>query len=295
MEMKGLAKMWSRMRAASCGTRFPRALPWAVVCQAVGLEEVCDAVVDLLEKQLVLGLEIGVAEALELELADVVLEILEGRDHFAIFIGPRCMPARTYRHEKGLAVGGFVFEEFGQQLGAQMGKILFDGSPLEFELIGEAFEKQHSEDEFLELRGIHLPAKDVGRLEEEGFELGKGDFFSGHEMGNRGASNSAERVRRHVNHQRPSDYLREAPIEPFRRRMESLILGLETFPSGKPAWPPLGRRSEGLAAPDKLRRATHPPEAPGPQSHGPNQLPATSSTPNTVMPASLTSDRKPLV
>ena len=103
-------------------------------------------------------------------------------------------------------------------------------------------------------------------------------------MGNRGASNSAERVRRHVNHQRPSDYLREAPIEPFRRRMESLILGLETFPSGKPAWPPLGRRSEGLAAPDKLRRATHPPEAPGPQSHGPNQLPATSSTPNTVMP-----------
>ena len=49
-----------------------RALPWAGMGQAVGLEEVGDAVGDavgdLLEKRLVFGFEIGIAEALELEL-----------------------------------------------------------------------------------------------------------------------------------------------------------------------------------------------------------------------------------
>jgi hypothetical protein len=46
---------------------------------------------------------------------------------------------------------------------------------LEVELVGQALQEQHAEDEFLELRGIHLAAQDVGGLEQEGFELGEGD------------------------------------------------------------------------------------------------------------------------
>ncbi len=112
--------------------------------------------------------------------ADVVLEILDGGNHLAVFIDPRFMPAGADRHEEGLAVGGLVFEQIGQQLRVQVGEVLPDGGAFQLELIGQALEEEHAEDEFLELRGIHLAAQDVGRLEKEGFELGEGDFFAGH-------------------------------------------------------------------------------------------------------------------
>ena len=51
---------------------------------------------------------------------------------------------------------------------------------LAVELVGEPLQEQHSEDEFLELGGVHLAAQDVGGLEEEGFELGEGDLLLGH-------------------------------------------------------------------------------------------------------------------
>ena len=52
--------------------------------------------------------------------------------------------------------------------------------PFPVELVGQAFQEQHPEDELLELRGVHLTAQDVGGFEQEGFELGQGDFFGGH-------------------------------------------------------------------------------------------------------------------
>ena len=45
------------------------------------------------------------------------------------------------------------------------------------ELVRQALDEQHAEDEFLEFRGIHLATQDVGGLEQEGFELCEGDFF----------------------------------------------------------------------------------------------------------------------
>ena len=42
---------------------------------------------------------------------------------------------------------------------------------LTVELVGEPFQEQHSEDELLELGGIHLAAQDVGGFEQEGLEL----------------------------------------------------------------------------------------------------------------------------
>ena len=50
---------------------------------------------------------------------------------------------------------------------------------LAVKLVGEALEEEHAEDEFLELRGVHLAPQDIGGFEKEGFELGEGDFFSG--------------------------------------------------------------------------------------------------------------------
>ena len=61
--------------------------------------------------------------------ADVVLEILEGRDHLAIFVSPRFMPAGANRDEERLAVGGLVFEEFRQQFRAEVREVPPDGGP----------------------------------------------------------------------------------------------------------------------------------------------------------------------
>ncbi len=49
-------------------------------------------------------------------------------------------------------------------------------------LIGQTLDEQQAEDEFLELGRIHLPAKDVGGLEKEAFELGERDFIAGHSL-----------------------------------------------------------------------------------------------------------------
>jgi hypothetical protein len=50
----------------------------------------------------------------------------------------------------------------------------------EVKFVGQPLEKEHPEDEFLELGGVHFPAKDIGGFEKEAFELGEGDFISGH-------------------------------------------------------------------------------------------------------------------
>ena len=41
------------------------------------------------------------------------------------------------------------------------------------ELVGEPLQKQHAEDELLELRGVHLATQDIGSLQEEGLKLAR--------------------------------------------------------------------------------------------------------------------------
>jgi hypothetical protein len=113
-----------------------------------------------------------------------VLEVLERRDQLAVLIGPGLRASGRGRDEEGLAVGGLVFQQLlDQQLGLifQMGEV-FPAQllALAVELVGQALEEEHAEDEFLELRGVHLAAQDVGGLEEEGFELGEGDLRCKH-------------------------------------------------------------------------------------------------------------------
>src|SRR5262245_2495043 len=90
------------------------------------------------------------------------------------------MPAGTNRDEKGFAVGGLVFEKLLQERSVRdVGEIsLAEKLTLAVEFVREALQKEHAEDEFLELRGIHLATQDVGGLEEEAFELGESNFFS---------------------------------------------------------------------------------------------------------------------
>ena len=114
--------------------------------------------------------------------ADVVLEVLERRNQIAVLVDPGFMPAGAHGNKEGLAVGGLVLQQFLDEIRLilQMGEIfLAQLLALAVELIGEALEEEHAEDEFLELRGIHLAAKNIGGFKEKGFELGEGDFFSG--------------------------------------------------------------------------------------------------------------------
>jgi hypothetical protein len=81
------------------------------------------------------------------------------------------VPARVGRHVERLAVPalelgaltGFGLRFAGGKLGAD--DFL---APL-VEHIGAALEEQHPEDVFLELRGVHFAAQDVGGLEEVAF------------------------------------------------------------------------------------------------------------------------------
>ena len=57
---------------------------------------------------------------------------------------------------------------------------LRSGLALAVELVGKALEEEQAEDEFLELRGIHLATQNVGGFEQEAFELGKRDFVGVH-------------------------------------------------------------------------------------------------------------------
>lgn len=112
--------------------------------------------------------------------ADVVLEVLERRRLVAFLVGPALVPAGARRHEEGLSVGGLVVEQFLQQrrpvLQVREGGVA-QHRALKVELIGQALDEQHAENEFFELAGVHLAAQDVGGFEEEAFELGEGDFF----------------------------------------------------------------------------------------------------------------------
>ena len=112
-----------------------------------------------------------------------MLEVLEGRNHVAVFIRPGLMPARPVGDEEGFAVGGLVLNQFRQQvrLVLEVRKVPFTKLlALAVEFIRQPFQKQQTEDELLKLRSIHLPAQDVGGFEQGGFELREGDFFGGH-------------------------------------------------------------------------------------------------------------------
>ena len=80
------------------------------------------------------------------------------------------MPAGADGHEEGLAVGGLVFQEILDKVGLvfQVGEVLLaELLALAVELVGEALEEEQAEDEFLELRGVHLAAEDVGGFEKK--------------------------------------------------------------------------------------------------------------------------------
>ena len=74
-------------------------------------------------------------------------------------LNPGFMSAGGRRNEEGLAVGGLVFQQLLDEIGLvlQMGEIFLSQLlALAVELVGEALEEQHAEDEFLKFRGIHL-------------------------------------------------------------------------------------------------------------------------------------------
>ncbi|WPL17934.1 hypothetical protein Thiowin_02977 [Thiorhodovibrio winogradskyi] len=90
-------------------------------------------------------------------------------------------PARLGRHEKGRGVKRRVIRALpGLLLGAPQRPLLAQNAfTLLLEGIGTALEEQQAKDVFLELRGIHLAAQDVGGREQMPFqfwecELGQG-------------------------------------------------------------------------------------------------------------------------
>src|SRR5208283_1924963 len=96
---------------------------------------------------------------------DIVLEIFQRRNEVAILIDPGLMPTGAHRHKKGLSVGGLVFQQFLDKLRLifQMREVfLAQLLPLLVELIRQPLQKKHAENEFLELQGIHLAAKNIG-------------------------------------------------------------------------------------------------------------------------------------
>ena len=113
--------------------------------------------------------------------ADVVLEVLQRGNKFAVLVSPGLVPAGANRDEKGLAVRSLVLQQLLEQFRfvLEVCKVLLaELLPLAVELIRKPLQKQHPEDELLELRGVHLAAQDVRGLEEEGLELGEGDLVS---------------------------------------------------------------------------------------------------------------------
>ena len=100
-----------------------------------GLVEVVQQVLPLLVRNLGLsldGVEVDVAfehsaqevvlvfhrgNGLVEHVADIVLEVLEGRDLLAVLVRPCLVPAGADGYEEGLTVGGFVFQQFRQQFG----------------------------------------------------------------------------------------------------------------------------------------------------------------------------------
>ena len=116
--------------------------------------------------------------------SDVLLEILEGGNLVAVFILPGLMPTSTDRDEESLAVGCLVFEQLFLESGVgDVGEVLLaEMLALAVKLVRQTLDEEQAKDKFLELRGIHLAAKNVSGLEKEAFKLGERDFFAGHEM-----------------------------------------------------------------------------------------------------------------
>ena len=62
-------------------------------------------------------------------------------------------------------------------LGAFSGEVLLNNPVVFFfKDIRAAFEEEHAEDIFLELRGVHLAAQDIGGREEMVFKLRQGEL-----------------------------------------------------------------------------------------------------------------------
>ena len=117
--------------------------------------------------------------------ADVVLEILQGRHEIAVFFLPGRVPTGSYGNKESLSVRNFLFKQLGDQV--RLVLIVREGLHTELlafavELVGEPLQEQHTEDELLELRGVHLAAQDVGGLQKEGLKLGEGDLFLSHRL-----------------------------------------------------------------------------------------------------------------
>ncbi len=93
-------------------------------------------------------------------------------------------PASPGRHEKGVGVELRGVGPLASLLpAAAFGELLFkDPLPARLELVRAALQKEHAEDELLELRGVHLAAQDVRCAEEVTFQLlqreGSHDLFS---------------------------------------------------------------------------------------------------------------------
>ncbi len=99
--------------------------------------------------------------------------MLEGRNFIAVFIDPGFMPSRPFGNEECLSVGIFILQQLRQELRVVDVAETFgaETAPLGVELIGEALDEEHPEDELLELRGVHFASQDVRGFEEKGFEL----------------------------------------------------------------------------------------------------------------------------
>ena len=108
--------------------------------------------------------------------------ILQRRNLIAFFVLPGLMPAGADRDEEGLAVGVLVFEQlFSESRIGDVGKVFLEKLlALAVKLVGQTFDEEQTEDEFLELGSVHLATQDVGGLKKEAFELGESDLFAGH-------------------------------------------------------------------------------------------------------------------
>jgi len=87
-------------------------------------------------------------------------------------------PAGPLRHEEQLLVEGLAVGSLeGFLLAAAPLDLLGDDLiPPLLEHIRAALQEQHPKDVFLELRGIHLAAQDVGRTEQVALQLGEGEL-----------------------------------------------------------------------------------------------------------------------
>ena len=117
--------------------------------------------------------------------ADVVLEVLQGRHEIAVLVSPGLVPAGSNGDKESLAVGCLVFEQLGDEIRLVFEvceALLAELVTFAVELVGQPLQEQHAEDELLKLRGVHLAAQDVGGLQEEELELGKGDLLLFHRL-----------------------------------------------------------------------------------------------------------------